>query len=266
MSQISVKNYKFKTWGEIYPSNDVDVSEFDVGDSWEECVFGDDNKEHIERVNKFINFALNKTDGKLKLFPYPDLIFYGFKSTPLDKVKVVILGQDPYHGYETHDGKMIPQAMGMSFSVPTGAKIPSSLQNIYKNLVNFQHIENKPTHGNLTGWAKQGVLLLNTSLSVQCAHPNVHKKKWSDWTDNIIKYISDNTDNIVFLLWGSPAGKKKDLIDEDKHEIIISSHPSGLSNSKPMGTYPAFNDCDHFGKANKYLKKNKVKQIKWDHM
>lgn len=263
MSKISVENYEFQTWGEKYPTRDVDVTKLSIDDSWKECLF-DNNDEHIERVNKFIKFALNKTDGEIKLFPYPDLIFYGFKSTPFNKIKVVIIGQDPYHGYETYNNKMIPQAMGMAFSVPIGIKIPSSLQNIYKNLVTFGHLDKKPTHGNLSGWTKQGVLLLNTSLSVQCAHPNVHKNKWNGWTDNIIKYINGNTNNVAFLLWGSPASKKEELIDKSKHKIIISSHPSGLSNTKPMGNYPAFNDCDHFGKTNEFLKENKIKQIKWD--
>ena len=129
---------------------------------------------------------------------------------------------------------------------------------------NYGHIEEIPKHGNLESWAKQGVLLLNTSLTVQHGYPNSHTMKWEKFTDAVIKYISDNKDKVVFVLWGSPALQKLTLIDKDKkHKIIVSSHPSGLSCHKPLRQYPAFMNYDHFGEINDYLKENKKKTIKW---
>ena len=203
------------------------------------------------------------TDGKIKIYPYPNLLFNAFILTPLSNVKVVILGQDPYHCNEIHHDKIIPQAMGLSFSVPKGMKIPSSLQNIYKNLLKYKHIEIKPNHGNLSFWAYQGCLMLNTSLTVQHSYPNSHSKYWLPFTDKIIKYISNKLNNIVFVLWGNPALNKLNLIDQNKHKIIISSHPSGLSYNKKLKNYDSFENTDHFGEINKYLKEKNKKQIIW---
>ena len=153
-------------------------------------------------------------------------------------------------------------ATGLSFSVPEGAKIPPSLRNIYRNLIKFGHI-NEAGNGNLESWSKQGCLLLNTSLTVTKGKPNCHKKIWKTFTDNLIKYISDNTENVMFVLWGNESLSKQNLIDNTKHNFTISSHPSGLSYDKKMGIYNAFIDTDHFGMVNTYLKSINKKQIKW---
>ena len=182
---------------------------------------------------------------------YPSMydIFNSMKYTSFNDVKVVLLGQDPYH----NEG----QAMGLSFSVPEGVDVPPSLVNMYKELKNELGVEPKKS-GNLTGWAKQGVLLLNTVLTVRAHSANSHKGKgWESFTDSIIKKISDKKENVVFLLWGANARSKKPLIDTKKHLILECAHPS------PLSAYNGFFGCGHFKKTNEYLEKNGKKPIDW---
>jgi len=261
--KLNTTNYKIKSWAEKYPTFIVTLENLTIHSSWEEFTKTDNFKENIEKLNKYFSYCLKFTNGKVNIFPYPDLTFNALNITPLDKTNVVILGQDPYFNCERENGKIIPQAMGLSFSVPKGIDLPPSLKNIYKNLQKFNHIVKKPKHGNLTFWAYQGCLMLNTSLSVQEKSPNGHSEKWKEITDNLIKFISDNTQNTVFLLWGSPALQKLYLIDDKKHKVIISSHPSPLSANNNLRTYGSFVDTDHFGETNKYLKMHNKKQILW---
>ena len=254
---INIKNFNKKSWVKKFPSYKVDLSKIYVHSSWKEILKNEFEKEYFSKINDLLSYCLKKTNGDVKIFPYPDNIFSSFNNTPFDKIKVVILGQDPYHNYLNKDGKIVPQADGLAFSVPLGMKIPSSLNNIFKNLLKFKHIKKKPKHGNLSILAMQGVLLLNTSLTVQCNHPNSHSKKWETFTDNIIKCISKEKENIVFVLWGSNALKKKKLINESKHKIIISSHPSGLSCNKKLKNYGEFINTDHFKFINNNLE-NKI--------
>ena len=182
---------------------------------------------------------------------YPSMydIFNSMKITAFEKVKVVLLGQDPYH----NEG----QAMGLSFSVPDGMDIPPSLVNMYKELYAETGIAPKKS-GNLTGWAEQGVLLLNAVLTVRAHQANSHKNKgWEFFTDSIIKKISDKKENVVFLLWGANARSKKPLIDGKKHLILECAHPS------PLSAYNGFFGCGHFVKANEYLKEHGVEPIDW---
>lgn len=182
---------------------------------------------------------------------YPSMydIFNSMKNTPLSNIKVVIIGQDPYH----EQG----QAMGLSFSVPKGQKIPPSLVNIYKEIEN-ETGEKMPDHGDLTRWAKQGVLLLNTVLTVREHQANSHKGKgWEEFTDGVIKKVSELTKNVVFLLWGANARSKKALIDTSKHLVLETVHPS------PLSAYNGFFGCGHFTKANEYLISKGVEPIKW---
>ena len=176
---------------------------------------------------------------------------------------MVLIGQDPYISKEIHNNKIVSQAMGLSFSVPIGVKIPPSLVNIFNNLLKFKHILEYPKHGNLQAWAQQGCLLLNSSLTVKEGDSNSHANIWVEFTNKIINYISDNKENICFVLWGRNAADKSPLINGDKHNIIISSHPSPFSCGKTMGSYKAFNDVDHFGLINKYLEENKKDKIIW---
>jgi uracil-DNA glycosylase len=250
-----------QTWKKTFPTKNIDVTTLSLDQSWTNIIFTDDNTNDIDTINKCIKTAVK---SKKAVYPYPELVFNAFNNTPFDKVKVIIIGQDPYHNSELVNNITIPQAMGMSFSVNKQLKIPSSLLNIYKNLVKYKHIKKTPSHGDLTDWAKQGVLLMNSSLTVIKNTPNCHQKYWSGITDNIIQYLSDNKNNLVFMLWGRHAINKSKYIDTTKHKIICSSHPSGYSYNKPMTNYDAFIETDHFGLTNKYLKRKGIKGIKWD--
>lgn len=184
------------------------------------------------------------------VFPPEDQIFNAFVYTPFEKLKVVIIGQDPYH----EKG----QAMGLSFSVPVGIPVPRSLCNIYKELTDDIPGFKIPNHGNLVPWARQGVLLLNTVLTVNESEANSHKGQgWEKFTDGVIKAISTNCSNIVFLLWGNNAAPKASLIDDSKHLVLISAHPSPLSASR------GFFGNHHFSKTNEYLIAHGKRPINW---
>ncbi len=185
---------------------------------------------------------------------YPSMydIFNSMKYTSFKNIKVVLLGQDPYH----NEG----QAMGLSFSVPDGIEIPPSLKNMYKELQAETGIPPKKS-GNLIGWAKQGVLLLNTVLTVRAHQPNSHKGKgWESFTDSIIKKISYQKENVVFLLWGGNARSKKPLIDKNKHLVLECAHPS------PLSAYNGFFGCGHYVKTNEYLIKHGIEPIDWSNL
>jgi len=185
-----------------------------------------------------------------KIFPKPENIFKAFWLTPFSQVKVVILGQDPYHG----DG----QAHGLCFSVPNGAQVPPSLQNIYKEIENDLDIKKDFKSGNLESWAEQGVFLLNAILTVVAHIPTSHRNKgWENFTDMVIKTISEKRENVVFILWGNYARSKKGLIDSKKHLILEAPHPS------PLSAYSGFFGCKHFSKANQYLNSCGQKDIVW---
>ena len=183
---------------------------------------------------------------------YPDMydLYNCFRLTPFANLKVVILGQDPYHN--------IGQAHGLCFSVKDGVKKPPSLENIFKELKSDIGCD-LPSSGNLTKWAKEGVLLLNTSLSVREHQANSHAKcGWAWFTDSVIKLISDQKENVVFILWGGNARSKKSLIDTTKHFILECAHPS------PLSAYNGFFGCKHFSKTNDYLLSKGLSPIDWD--
>jgi uracil-DNA glycosylase len=183
---------------------------------------------------------------------YPDMydLYNAFKYTQFDNLRVVILGQDPYHG----EG----QAHGLCFSVQDGIQLPPSLVNIFKELKNDIGCD-LPKSGNLTKWAKEGVLLLNTSLSVREHQANSHSKcGWAWFTDSVIKLVSSQKENVVFILWGGNARSKKALIDTSKHCILECAHPS------PLSAYNGFFGCKHFSKTNEYLQSKGLPPIDWD--
>lgn len=183
------------------------------------------------------------------VYPSKENIFNAFNACPFSDVNVVILGQDPYHG----EG----QAQGLSFSVPSDQKLPPSLRNIYKELEKDLGITSR-TSGDLTNWAKQGVLLLNATLTVQAGIPGSHQGLgWETFTDAVIKKISEEKNHVVFLLWGKYAEKKRLLIDESKHLVLTAPHPS------PFSAHTGFFGCQHFSKANEYLKTCGKKPIDW---
>lgn len=192
---------------------------------------------------------LKKEYSEYTVYPSMFDIFNSMKITSFENIKVVLLGQDPYHNQG--------QAMGLSFSVPDHMQIPPSLVNIYKELQAETGILPKKT-GNLIGWAKQGVLLLNSVLTVREHQANSHKGKgWEFFTDSIIKKISSNKEHVVFLLWGANARSKKQLIDQNKHLILECAHPS------PLSAYNGFFGCGHFIKTNQYLEKFGISPIDW---
>ena len=185
-----------------------------------------------------------------KIFPPPADVFRAFYVTPFSKVKVVILGQDPYHNDR--------QAHGLCFSVPQGESLPPSLLNIYREIESDLGIKKNPADGNLEDWAKQGVFLLNAILTVVAHQPASHRGRgWEEFTDIVIKTLSDSRENLVFLLWGNYARGKIALIDQQKHLILEAPHPS------PLSAYAGFFGCKHFSKCNDYLKSHGLEPIIW---
>ena len=217
-----------------------------IDGSWKQILKDEFNKPYFEQIA--LHIKTEKSQGKI-IYPPGSLIFNAFNTTPFDKVKVVILGQDPYHGPG--------QAHGLCFSVQNGVPPPPSLVNIFKELQEDIGVP-VPDHGNLTHWAEQGVFLLNVSLTVRAAEPMSHSKiGWAQFTDEVIKKISSEKKNVVFILWGKFAQEKKFLIDETKHCILKAAHPS------PLSAHAGFFGCKHFSKANTWLMSNGIDPIDW---
>lgn len=217
-----------------------------IEESWKQVLKNEFTKPYFLQVTTHL-----KTERATNAIIYPpgSLIFNAFTATPFDKVKVVILGQDPYHG--------IGQAMGLSFSVPDGIPPPPSLANIFKELHNDIGMA-IPTTGNLTKWANQGVLLLNAILTVRANEAASHAKiGWMDFTNAVIKKISDEKKGVVFLLWGRFAQEKQVLIDEMKHYVLKAAHPS------PLSAHNGFWGCKHFSRTNELLTKQGINPIDW---
>ncbi|WP_423185607.1 uracil-DNA glycosylase [Alishewanella sp. d11] len=195
------------------------------------------------------NVKQQREAGKV-IYPGDSEIFNAFKLTSLEQLKVVILGQDPYHGPN--------QAHGLAFSVRPGVKVPPSLVNIYKELAMEYADFQPPKHGFLQSWAEQGVLLLNTVLTVEANQPNSHRLLgWEQFTDQAIRQISQHTEHVVFLLWGSHAQKKAKLIDAKRHHILIAPHPS------PLSAHRGFLGCGHFLQTNSLLESSGKPPINW---
>jgi uracil-DNA glycosylase len=219
--------------------------EVKIHPSWKEVLEDEFNSKYFEDLSEFVKNRYKQT----VVYPPASKIFEAFDLCPFDEVKVVILGQDPYHGPN--------QAHGLSFSVEEGIQQPPSLRNIFKEIKNDTGKESL-SRDNLEYLAKQGAFLLNSVLTVEAAKPGSHQKQgWEQFTDAVIKTISDKKEHIVFILWGAYAQKKTELIDQNKHFIISSVHPSPLSASRGFfGSKP-------FSKTNEYLKLQGIKQIEW---
>lgn len=218
----------------------------DLGNDWDEILEDEFKKEYYLKIREFLKSEYSQRT----IFPSMYDIFNALKYTPFRNTKVVILGQDPYHE--------IGQAHGLSFSVKKGIKIPPSLVNIYKELHTDIGMD-IPNHGELTSWAKQGVLLLNATLTVREGQANSHKDiGWAIFTDEIIKKLNMSNSPIVFILWGGNARSKKKYITNSKHLIIESAHPS------PLSAYNGFFGSKPFSKANEFLKNNGITTINWN--
>ena len=214
--------------------------------SWKEILRQEFSKPYFLQIVNFIK--TEKLAGKT-IYPPGQFIFNAFNTTPFEQVKVVILGQDPYHGPG--------QAHGLSFSVQNGIAPPPSLINIFKELKSDIGLP-IPSHGNLTYWAEQGVLLLNASLTVRANEPMSHSKiGWSEFTDTVISKISDLRKDVMFILWGKFAQEKQALVDETKHGLLKAAHPSPFSADK------GFFGCRHFSKTNEWLVKRGIDPIDW---
>ena len=214
--------------------------------SWKAVLNDEMNKPSFVQIGQFLQ--QKKQQGTI-IYPEGNTIFNAFTQTPFDQVKVVLLGQDPYHG----EG----QAHGLCFSVQDGMKPPPSLMNIYKELATDIGKE-IPVSGNLLHWAQQGVLMLNVSLSVEANAPMSHSKiGWEQFTDAVIKKVSDDKNGIVFILWGQFAQAKEKLIDSSRHTMLKAAHPS------PLSAYKGFFGCKHFSKTNAILQAQGKKEIDW---
>ena len=216
-----------------------------IEDSWRRELQPEFDKPYFELLTTFVRHAYQTR----RCFPPAGLIFNAFDSCPFDRVKVVIIGQDPYHD--------VGQAHGLCFSVNDGVAIPPSLQNIYKEI--HRDLGTPiPASGNLQRWAEQGVLLLNATLTVEAHKPGSHQGKgWEELTDAAIDALNRKREHIVFMLWGSYAQRKGKFIDRGRHLVLQTSHPS------PLSVYRGFDGCGHFSAANKYLVKNGIQPIEW---
>ena len=216
-----------------------------IDESWKNALWQEFQSEYFTQLKDFL--LIEKSN--YPVYPPGPLIFNAFNRTPLDKVKVVVLGQDPYHG----DG----QAHGLCFSVPPGVKPPPSLVNIFKEI----HTDTGlpiPARGNLEAWADQGVMLLNATLTVRASFAGSHQNRgWEKFTDRTIQTVSEQCEHVVFLLWGKYAQAKEALIDSRAHLVLKAAHPS------PLSAYNGFFGCKHFSKTNDFLREKGVKEIDW---
>lgn len=223
----------------------INLDDVRIESGWKEALREEFLSEYFAKIKE------NLLAAKAREIVYPpgNLIFNAFNLTPFERVRAVILGQDPYHGAH--------QAMGLSFSVPHGVRIPPSLVNIYKEIKSDLGIS-EPASGDLSYWAKQGVLLLNASLSVGANRANSHSGfGWQIFTDAVIKILSARRQNLVFMLWGNFAKAKSALIDAQRHLILTAAHPSPLAGG-------AFFGCRHFSRCNEYLRAHGLGEIDWD--
>jgi uracil-DNA glycosylase len=222
------------------------ISKTDLPDSWRTHVAAEFDQPYMQQLQRFLQ--KEELAGKV-IYPQVDSIFNGFTYTPFDDVKVVVLGQDPYHG--------VGQAHGLSFSVPKGIRTPPSLMNIFKEINRDLGIP-IPDHGCLQSWAEQGVLLLNATLTVEEASAGSHQGQgWECFTDKVIETLSEQRERVIFLLWGGYAQKKGRIIDQDKHLVLCSAHPS------PLSAYRGFVGNGHFSATNEYLGKHGQRPIDW---
>ena len=216
-----------------------------IEESWREVLQPEFDKPYFELLTSFVRHEYQTK----QCFPPARLIFNAFDSCPFDKVRVVIIGQDPYHD--------VGQAQGLCFSVPDGVAVPPSLQNIYKELNRDLGIP-IPASGNLQRWADQGVLLLNATLTVEAHRAGSHQNKgWEELTDAAISALNARREHLVFMLWGAYAKRKGQVIDTRKHLVLTAPHPS------PLSAYQGFFGCGHFSKANDYLTRHGSQPIEW---
>lgn len=269
----NTNTYSFKTWHQCFSDKKVNLRALVFNPTWYEFFDIIETKPYYEGMERILSKILTKNNESI--LPHAELVFNMLNMLSPKRIKVVIMGQDPYPGISKIDGKSIPQAMGFSFSVPLNFPKPPSLDNIYKNLLEFKHVAKIPESGCLSYWILQGCFMVNASFTTIHTKKNVHKEIWKNFTDDLLTYINNNCTNVVFAVWGSEAHKICQNIDPLRHHIITSSHPSPLAYDKTFSglsygknkkqvTYQPFKSIDHFGKINDYLKTVNKREIIWD--
>lgn len=268
---VSKYNYNFDDWILYYQKNEkINILDLLHNVDWYDFFHDQKLKIIIDKINESLT---NEISNGTEIFPYPDFLLTAFNYISPKDIKVIIIGQDPYPGCFNYNNKIIPYAMGLSFSIPNDEKLPSSLMNIMNNIYNYKHIDKvEKEKGNLFYLVYQGVLFINASLTIGNRKANSHQHIWNNFRIELIKYLNNKYENLIFVTWGKYAHSLCLSVDSKKHNIITSSHPSGYScnntfvspsneNPNKFITYPAFNKVDHFGKINEILIKNKKEPI-----
>lgn len=269
--------YDFPDWNTIMPSRQITLRNLLINHSWDDFFDIVQNKPYYPMIEQKLSKEL---ESEQQILPRPHMLFNAFNHIDPENIKVVIIGQDPYPGTFSYANQDIPYATGLSFSVPIGSTVPGSLRNITANMCKYGHIDKDKTLDCLGLLAYQGCFLFNTALTTLLGKKKSHTYIWKSFTADLIEYINCHTRHVVFLVWGSDAHRLCLSIDTTKHHIITSSHPSPLSAHKTFKgkeygyvkneqlrcdkTYDSFNNTDHFGLANEYLRERKKTPILWN--
>lgn len=272
--------YDFKDWKKCFPDNKINLRALMINSDWDtffDSINGSNN-DILKGIERILSDHLKI--NQYTIVPPAELVFTPFNIVSPEDIKVVIIGQDPYPGANQIGNKMVPDATGLCFSAPVNSPIPASLNNIYKNLLKFKHIDEKPDTGNLGHWALQGCFMINSAFTNFYSQKDVHKETWKVFTNKLINFLNTKLKNLVFIVWGGNAHRICLGLNADNHCIITSSHPSPLGADKKLNgyayktskkvfgdnqqrVYPAFLETDHFGQANKYLKLVGKTEIIW---
>ena len=256
---LSKQNYRFKPWGEYFEDGCVKLSKIQPrDDGWRDMMHAIKGRKLLKKIEPKLE---EEIANNMDIYPYPELLFNAFEKCKIEDVRVVFIGQDPYHTIEAG----IPHAMGLSFSVPIGLGLTTSLNSIFENQLKYKTIYRPQPHGNLELWAIQGCLMLNTALTVRKGSPKSHSGMWNEFTNRIVKFFADEFTDIVFVLWGADAYEKMELIElkYPRQHVIVTSHPSGLGCNSTMKGYPPFSKFDHFNLINKYAVESEEEPINW---
>lgn len=274
----NVETYSFKTWCNFFPDKKVKLRSLVFNPAWNEFFDLIEKKSYFRRMEEILSEYLVK--NKDAVIPYPELVFNPMNVLSPSKIKNVRIGQDPYPTVSKINGQWIPEAMGFSFSVPRGHPKPRSLENIYQNMLEYKHLSKIPETGCLATWVMQGCFMINASLTTFAGKRNAHANVWKHFTNDLLAYINNKCNNVVFNVWGKDAHLLCLNIDPVKHCVITSSHPSPLgfdktfsgfvygpvknSKNRKVVTYPPFKTIDHCGLTNEYLKSVNKGEIMWD--
>ena len=267
---INAHNYSVRTWQQCFPDKTVCLRSLIFNPGWFDFFDIIEKKSYYPLMEEILSKFLSKN----QIVPHAELVFNALNVLSPRQIQAVIIGQDPYVSSAKINGQTIPEAMGLSFSVPLNFPKPPSLSNIYQNLVDFGHAPKIPQSGCLTPWVLQGCFMINASLTTFLGSKNSHQNVWKYFSQDLLSYINSKCENVVFLVWGKNAHMSCLNIDTTKHCIITSSHPSPLAvdktlrgidyKKKSVATYPSFKSVNHFGLTNSYLKSKGKKEIFWD--